>query len=258
MDVMPAAVTPFDADGRVDHAGVARLLAYFRAEGATGVVVAGTMGEGPSLTSFEKRDLIRVAVPLAHGLPVWLGVATPSLEEAVWLAREADKAGAAGVLLMPPFFYREADVAPWLQAFLERSPCDVLLYHFPRFAPAIPLALVDHPRVAGLKDSSGERANLAVFAEAMPGKRLFVGDETLLSEAIELGWSGTISGAANVLCRELAGALSDEGESRKTKLTLLQPRLREIASTPQPQGHKRWLVDQGVLERADVRLPLKA
>ena len=127
---MPAAVTPFDAEGRVDHAGVARLLAYFRAEGATGVVVGGTTGEGPSLTSFEKRDLIRAAVSSAD-LPVWLGVATASLEEAVWLAREAGKAGAAGVLLMPPFFYRELDPAPWVRAFLDRSPVDVLLYNFP-------------------------------------------------------------------------------------------------------------------------------
>ncbi len=260
MDVMPAAVTPFDAQGAVDRAGIARLLAHFRAEGATGVVVGGTTGEGPSLTSFERRELVRTAVPLAHGLPVWLGIATPSLEEAVWLAREAHKAGVAGVLAMPPFFHRDLDPTPWLRAFLDRAPGDVLLYHFPRFAPSlldVAAALADHPRLAGLKDSSGERANLTRFAAALPGKRLFVGDETLLAEAIALGWTGTISGAANVLCRELAGALTDEnGESRGVKLELLLPRLREIRSTPQPMGHKRTLVERGVLERADVRLPL--
>jgi 4-hydroxy-tetrahydrodipicolinate synthase len=257
MDVMPAAVTPFDAEGKVDAPGVARLLAYFRAEGATGVVVGGTTGEGPSLSGFEKRDLIRTAVPLAHGLPVWLGVATPSLEEAVWLAKEAGKAGAAGILLLPPFFHRDAHPAPWLLAVLDRSPVDVLLYNFPRFAPALtPDCLIDHPRLAGLKDSSGEEANLPLFAQALPGKRLFVGDETLIQEAIAAGWSGTISGAANVICRELAGALADEGESRATKLELLLPRLLDIRATPQPMGHKKTLVERGIIDRADVRLPL--
>lgn len=259
MPLLPAAVTPFDAEGRVDGPGVARLLAHFRAEGATGVVVGGTTGEGPSLTSFERRDLIRLATAHASGLPVWLGVATTALEEALWLAREADKAGAAGVLLMPPFFHRALDPTPWLQAFLDRTPLDAILYHFPRFAPSlldVADRLADHPRVAGLKDSSGERDNLELFARALPGKRLFVGDETLLGPALAAGWTGTISGAANSLCRELAGALSDEGESRAAKLELLIPRLREIRATPQPMGHKRTLVERGILERADVRLPL--
>lgn len=256
MRLLPAAVTPFDAENRVDHAGVARLLAHFRAEGATGVVLAGTTGEGPSLTGFEKRDLVRAAVPLAD-LPVWLGVATPSLEEAVWLAREAHRAGAAGVLVMSPFFDRSLDPAPWLRAFLDRSPLDAILDHFPRLAPAVPLAAMDHPRAVGLKDSSGERANLAPFSQALRGKRLFVGDETLLPEALAQGWSGTICGAANVLCRDLAGALSDpDAESQGVKLDLLLPRLREVRATPQPRGHKRALVERGILERADVRLPL--
>ena len=259
MDLLPAAVTPFDAEGRVDALSVVRLLAYLRAEGATGVVVAGTTGEGPSLTGFEKRDLVRAGVAHAGGLPVWLGVATPSLEEALWLAREAAKAGAAGVLLMPPFFHRELDPSPWLRAFLDRSPADTILYHFPRFAPSLVEAaprLADHPRFVGLKDSSGEGANLPLFARVLPGKRLFVGDETLLPEALAQGWSGTISGAANVLCREFAGALNDGDESRSVKLRLLLPRLREVRAAPQPMGHKRTLVARGILDRADVRLPL--
>ena len=256
---MPAAVTPFDAEGGVDSPGVVRLLAYFKAEGATGVVVGGTNGEGPSLTGFERRDLVRLAVAHALGLPVWLGVATTALEEALWLAREAHKAGAAGVLLMPPFFHRALDPTPWLRAFLDRTSADAILYHFPRFAPSLldaAPALVEHPRFVGLKDSSGEAENLTHFARVLPGKRLYVGDETLLGPALAAGWTGTISGAANSLCRELAGVLADEGESRAVKLELLVPQLREVRAAPQPMGHKRTLVERGVLDRADVRLPL--
>lgn len=265
MHLIPAAVTPFEAEGRVDEAGVARLLSWFKAGGATGVVVAGTTGEGPSLSMIEKRDLVRVAVPMSQGLPVWLGVATSSFEDAVWLAKEAGKAGAAGILLMPPTFYRTASTAGlegWFRAVLDRAPVDVLLYNFPRFT-GLPLstelltALADHPRFVGLKDSSGEAGNLEAYAQALPGKRLLVGDETLLGVALAAGWHGTISGAANVLIRELAGAINDAGESRQTKLEMLREELSRVRSIPQPMGHKQRLVELGVLNRADVRLPLQ-
>jgi len=213
MDVIPAAITPFDESGRVDAAGVARLIAYFQSEGATGVLVGGTTGEGPSLTSFEKRDLIRHAVAVSGGLPIYLGIATTALNEALWLSHEAGKAGAAGVLVMPPFFHRDLDPTPWLRAFLERSTADALLYNFPRYSPALSapmlVSLADCDRLIGVKDSSGAAENPPAFAAALPGRRLLVGDETLLGPALAAGWSGTISGAANVLCRDLAAAVKD-------------------------------------------------
>src|SRR5882724_5248993 len=120
----PASVTPFDEKGRIDMAGVARLLAWFRANGCTGVVLAGTNGEGPSLSAVEKRDLIRTAVPLANGLPIVLGVATASLEEAVWSCESARKDGAAAALVMPPAYYREASqegIILWYEELLART-----------------------------------------------------------------------------------------------------------------------------------------
>src|SRR5688572_23691682 len=92
--VYPAAVTPFDEKGRVDMAGMARLLAWFEANGCVGAVLAGTNGEGPSLSATEKRDLIQHAVPLRGKLDLVLGIATPSLDEAIWLTRRAEEAGA--------------------------------------------------------------------------------------------------------------------------------------------------------------------
>src|SRR5690349_2804546 len=93
--VYPASVTPMLSDGQVDMPSVARILAHFKAAGCKGAVLAGTNGEGPSLSAVEKRDLIRIAVPIFPELKVVAGIATPSLDEAIWLASQAHKAGAA-------------------------------------------------------------------------------------------------------------------------------------------------------------------
>jgi 4-hydroxy-tetrahydrodipicolinate synthase len=265
--VYPAAVTPFDERGRIDLTAVARLLAHFRAEGCQGVVVAGTNGEGPSLSAVEKRDLVKAAVPLAEGMPVVAGIATPSLEEAAWLARQAGDAGAAAVLLMPPGFFREATEAgieAWFRAVMDRSPIPVLLYNFPQrtglaLDPDLVRRLADHPKFLGVKDSSGEAANLSAYAQAAPEGRLFVGAETLLADAMAAGWSGTISGAANSIGRWLAAALADwdtEPESARTKLEMIRPALLALRSVPAPAVHKIVLRDRGVLPNAHVRLPL--
>ncbi|MGV3614556.1 MAG: dihydrodipicolinate synthase family protein [Fimbriimonas sp.] len=266
--VYPAAVTPFDERGKVDLAGVARLLAYFRSEGCQGVVVSGSNGEGPSLSAVEKRDLVKAAVPLADGMAVISGVATPSLEEAVWLCRQSGDAGATAALLMAPGFFREASEAgieAWFTAVMDRSPIPVLVYNFPartgvRLEAPLIARLAEHPRFLGLKDSSGERANLSDYAAAAPGKRLFVGDETLLGDAMAAGWSGTISGAANCLSRWFVAALADwesDRESALAKLELVAPALKALRSAPQPMAHKAILRERGVLPSAAVRLPLE-
>lgn len=264
--VLPAAVTPFDERGRVDEAAVIRLLAYFQSQGCAGVVLAGTNGEGPSLSAVEKRDLVKLAVSVSP-LPVVLGVATPSLEEAAWLIRQAADAEAAGVLLMPPFFYRdapEAAIEAWFRTLLDRATVPVLLYNFPQktgiaLSAELVSRLASHERCAGLKDSSGAEANIETYAGAMPQGRLYIGDENLLVTALRHRWCGTISGAANSIPGWLAAICRDAGEVWETaeaKAEWIAPALRAIRGSVQPSGHKCVLVDRGVLSSARVRLPL--
>lgn len=100
-----ALVTPFDASGGIDYPGVARLLAWHEANGMDGVVVAGTNGEGPSLSAIEKRDLLRFAVEHSGALKIILGAGTCSITEAIWLSDQAKKAGAVASLVLPPFYF---------------------------------------------------------------------------------------------------------------------------------------------------------
>lgn len=266
--IYPASVTPFDAKGRVDMVGIAKLLAWFEAAGCAGAVLAGTNGEGPSLSAVEKRDLVRQAMPLRGKLDIILGIATSSLEEAVWLCNQAHRDGAAAALVMPPMYYREADeegLFAWYTELMDRTAIGVLAYNLPQ-RTGIPLTasllhrLAVHERFLGAKDSSGERANLAQYAAAMPGKKLFVGNETLLVDALRSGWAGSISGAANVVPYPLACIVADwfngETESAEAKFALLRPSLEALRGTRQPSVNKALLARIGVLPTNAVRLPL--
>jgi 4-hydroxy-tetrahydrodipicolinate synthase len=263
--VYPAAVTGFDAKGRVDLLANARLHAWFEAAGCAGVVLAGTNGEGPSLSAVEKRDMLRGVVP--GKLQTVLGVATSSSDEAVWLCKRAAEFGATATLVMPPSYFREATedgIARWFLELMDRSPIAVLVYNFPkRTGIAISADLLgrlaEHDRFGGAKDSSGERENLSGYRR-VTDKPLFVGDETLLMEALQEGWTGTISGASNVVPDWISTIVREwhegERESAETKFQLLLPVIRALRSQAQPGLNKALLHRLGVLPDPALRLPL--
>lgn len=261
--VYPAAVTPMDDQGQVDEASVARLLAYFEAAGCRGVVLAGTNGEGPSLSAYEKRDLLRTAERCKGRLDLILGIATPSLDEAKWSCQQAAKNGASAVLVMPPSYFRSATekgVAAWFYRLADESPCPIIAYNFPKMtgftmSAAFVADLAGHERIVGFKDSSGERANIEAYRRAVPeGKNLFVGDETLLLETLQAGWTGTISGAANCVPQWLAKVVADLDEA---KFKILLPVIQAIRAQRQPAANKAVLHALGVIASPSPRLPLE-
>ncbi len=269
--VYPAAVTPMTAQGEVDEPSVARLLAYFEAARCKGVVLAGTNGEGPSLSAYEKRDLLRLANTCKGRLELVLGIATPSLDEASWSCEQAAKNGAVAVLVMPPSYFRTATedgIAEWFTTLADKSPTPILAYNFPKMtgftmSPAFIALLAAHPNIIGFKDSSGEPANLTTYrlhgegaAPAAPrDRRLFVGDETLLLDALTNGWTGTISGAANCIPQWLSQIVKGRDE---TKFATALPVIKAIRAQPQPATNKAVLHALGVISTPHPRLPLKA
>ncbi len=263
-------VTPFDERGRIDEPGVARLMAFFEAAGCQGVVLAGTNGEGPSLSAVEKRDLIMHPEKWAGKLLRILGIATSSLDEAIWSCRRAADGGASAVLVMAPSYFRSASepgISDWFRRVLDASPVPVLVYNFPRMtgftmSAAFLAGLSDHENLLGAKDSSGEAANLFPYRQALGENRnLFIGDEQHLVPALEAGWSGTISGCANILPAWLSRIVSEWDmeewrESAETKFELIKPLITLIRSSPQPGSHKAILERIGVIDSGRLRLPL--
>lgn len=259
--VWPAAVTPFNDRGRIDYVSLARLFAFFEAAGCTGVVLGGTTGEGPSLSAVEKRDLIRESVRLRGSLQVILGSATNSLDEAIWLSKRAVEFGATGLLAAPPSFFRgaSAGLRDWYLALMEGGPSPVVVYHHPAFV-GVSLGLDDwadllaHENCLGVKASSGYDDLLSLLPSLAPGKMLLMGNEADLGAALSLGWSGTISAVANVIPHWLVQVVREHPDPHK--LAFLEPVLAAIRSGVMPGNLKSVLTEWGILERADVRLPL--
>ena len=264
----PASVTPFREDGEIDQPGMARLLAWFESQGCTGVVLAGTNGEGPSLAAVEKRDLLRAMMPVRGKLDLILGIATPSLSEAIWSCKQAAKIGATAALVMPPGYFRSASeegIYGWFMALMDAADLPVLVYNFPQntgisISAELLRRLSKHQRMAGAKDSSGEAANIPAFAAALPGRSLFVGNETLLLDALKAGWSGTISGASNVIPIWLSQVValwhSGDREQAELKFKLILKTIETFRKSPQPGTNKALLARLGILDSPRLRLPL--
>lgn len=263
-----ALVTPFQDDGSVSLPGLARLFAFQESSGASGIVLGGTNGEGASLSAIERRDMLKEAAGFRGGLKLILGIVTSSIHEAVWLSRQGAKLGADALLLSPPPFWRRAGqegLALWLREVMDQAGCPCILYHNPPAnGTGLPLehlpALLGHPGCAGVKNSDVDEEGLAWWRSLVPQHQvLWAGDERMLGRALDAGWTGSISGAANLLPQWLSAIISEwPSESARTKLTLVTPALNAIRRLPQPESHKAALAALRLLDNPSPRLPLMA
>ena len=180
------------------------------------------------------------------------------------LARHAAGTGCAALLLLPPFYFKEVPEEGLLRAFTEvldrvdEAP-PVLLYHFPRLSQVpIPLAVYQRlaARVAGIKDSSGDRESLRAFVEAAPALSVFPGTEAFLLEGLRLGAAGVITAGANVNARAIR-AVFDAGEDADALQAAVTEYRMALQRRPMIPGVKRILAERtGDRRWRNVRPPL--
>lgn len=262
----PPAATPFRSDMSVD---LPALVAHGRAlldEGASGLAPLGTTSEANSLTLDERsrvlEALIEGGIPAAQLMP---GTGACAVGDAVTLSRQAVQAGCAGVLLLPPFFYKgvpDDGLFDYVRRVIDGVADDrlqVYLYHIPQMAGAgWSLDLIGQLRdaypgtVVGLKDSTGNWENTKSIIEAFPGFAVFPANEAHLSDAIPLGAAGCISATANVnaggisrlisalRAGEDAGALQAEATRQRLAVTAgpLIPGIKALLA--QRYGQPSW------------------
>lgn len=215
MNVTPilscALSTPFSSDARIDTARLAEHTKWCLDEGCDSITLFGTTGEGAAVGVAERERAIRAL--LAAGIaPARLisGVTACALDDAVAQARVAIEAGLHGLLVTPPFYFRDANddgLFAWYGAFLSALPNarNVYLYHIPSMTGvALSSALIGRlkavfPRVAGVKDSSGDWGNTETLLKAHGDLQILVGDERHVARAVRNGGAGTICGLANLL-----------------------------------------------------------
>jgi 4-hydroxy-tetrahydrodipicolinate synthase len=211
--VLSPVVTPFTAELRPDAARLVRHCRWLLANDV-GLAVFGTNSEGNSLTVTEKLALldalVEAGIPAARMMP---GTGTCALPDTVELTRRAVAHGCGGVLMLPPFYYKDVSDDGLFASFAEviervgDARLRVYLYHIPQVSRVpLGLALIDrllqrYPgTVAGIKDSSGDWSNTQAMLERFQprGFDVFSGSETFLLPTLRAGGAGCISATANV------------------------------------------------------------
>lgn len=206
--VFPPVTSPFDRRGEMNERRFRENLCRYTGVGLAGVVIAGSTGEAPHLTPRERLRLVELARRIVR--PPELVIAGTGLEsarETLALSREAAARGADALLVLPPHYYRPRMDAPTLTAYFrflaDRLPRPLLLYNIPQFtgirmAPQTIAALARHPRIVGLKESSGDLAYVRAILRRVPRTfRVVVGAGLIFLDALRAGAAGGVLGQAN-------------------------------------------------------------
>ena len=128
--VIPAVTTKFNADGSLDHAEMERCFGLQMDAGCDGIIVCGSLGEGPMLSQDERIEVIQRAQAVAKGKPVLLTVSEAGTREACALAAKAAKAGASGLMVVPsPIYHTDpAETVETLRAVAAAGDLPVMIY----------------------------------------------------------------------------------------------------------------------------------
>ena len=198
--VLTAMVTPFDGEGRLDLDAARRLARWLASRNTDGLVVAATTGEAPVLSDEEKRDLVR-AVSEAVTIPVIAGTGTNDTARTVMLTREARSLGAAGVILVSPYYSRppQAGIEAHFRAAAAATDLPVMLYDVPlrtgrRIARDVLLRLfTEVPNIVAFKDATGDPpAAAALIAQAGEHFDLYSGDDAFTLPLAAVGAVGIV------------------------------------------------------------------
>ena len=210
--VMTAMVTPFDERGDLDLDGAAKLAAWLVEQGNEGLVVAGTTGESPTLSHDEQIALIR-AVSSAVSVPVLAGAGSNDTRAAIELTERATEVGAAGVLLVTPYYNRpsQAGLVTHFTAVAHATELPVVLYDIPvRTGRKIDTATLVElaqsvPNIVGLKDAAGDPAETASLLTQVPESfEVYSGDDALTLPLLAIGAAGVIGVATHWCAREMS------------------------------------------------------
>jgi 4-hydroxy-tetrahydrodipicolinate synthase len=272
--IWSASLTPLRPDLSIDLPTLIEHSRWHLARGCHGIALFGTTGEGTSFSVGERKVALEAVI--AAGIPaaaLMAGSGCAALSDTIELTAHAVKQGCAGVLTLPPFFFKnlgDDGIYRCFSEIVERVGDErlrIFLYNIPqlsavRFTPAVIERLRKaYPSViAGLKDSSGDWNSTKEYLDAFPGWGLFTGWDPHLRDVVRLGGAGTISGMPNINAAGLRALydnrLKPEGAALEATATTL---IKTVDAAPPTAGlravlahytgKESWLLRRPPLER---------
>src|ERR671938_537192 len=211
--VLTAMVTPLADDGTIDLAGAQELAASLVDRGAhDGLVIAGTTGESPTVTDAEQRAVLEAVIDaVGDRAAVVAGVGTNDTAHTIEKARDAERLGAAGLLVVTPYYNKppQAGLLRHFTAVADATDLPVMLYDIPPRS-VVPIEvdtlarLAEHPRIVAVKDAQGDLGAVA-WALARPDLAYYSGEDMLNLPLLAVGAVGVVSVVGHIVGARAGG-----------------------------------------------------
>ena len=268
--LLTAMVTPFDQHGEIDVNAVKNLVNYLIANGTNGLVVAGTTGESPTLSTEEKVELFKLVVEVAAGrVPVIAGTGSYNTRESIALTRKAEETGVDGIMLVVPYYNKPSQEGLYqhFKTIAESTSLPIMLYNIPgrtavnmSVETIVRLSQIDN--IVAVKEASGQLDAMAEIINRTPEDfLLFSGDDALTIPVLSIGGAGVISVASHIIGNEMQEMInqfrSGDIQGAAAAHRRLLPIMKGLFAAPNPTPVKAALNMMGV-PVGGVRLPLVA
>ncbi len=269
-----ALVTPFAADGSLDETALRRLVSRQALAGIDGLVPCGTTGEAPTMSSAERERVIATTVEIAARrssaapITVLAGTGTNDTAATIRATRRAAELGADAALVVAPYYNRpdQRMLAAHFTTVADEGGLPVVVYNVPSRTGSnveadTVLRLAEHPRIAAVKEASGNLEQIATIIRDRPeGFAVMAGDDAWTLAVLAMGGDGVISVASNEIPAEMAAlcAAALEGDWNRARrlhdrwLPLFRANFRGAAN---PVPVKSALAMMGLIED-QLRMPL--
>ena len=228
-----AIVTPMTAEG-VDYEQFGRLIDWQIDNGIDAIVVAGTTGEGSTLTDAEHKEVIRYCVQRVGGrVPVIAGTGSNDIAYAIALTKYACEVGADAMLLVTPYYNKatQKGLIASFTAIADASTKPCILYNVPsrtgcNLLPATVTELAKHPNIVGIKEASGNISQIAQVAHLCGDSiDIYSGNDDQIVPVMSLGGKGVISVLSNLMPAETSRICHDYLEGNTAAATAMQLQL---------------------------------
>lgn len=266
--VLTAMATPFDESGAVDFEQAASLAKHLVANGSDGIVVAGTTGESPTLSDEEKIRLVRAVKDAVAGRAlVVAGTGTNDTRHSVHLTKDAQRAGADGILLVNPYYNRPSQDGLYahFRTIAESTPLPCMLYNIPgrtgvNTAPETIARLAEMPNITAVKEATGNLDQASEIRRLTKDDfQIYSGDDSLTLPMLAVGGAGVVSVASHLAGREIREMVQayQQGDVRRAVQLHIRlfPLFRVLFITTNPVPLKAALNMSGI-KVGKPRLPL--
>ncbi len=233
--VLTAMVTPFDGAGEVDYAGARQLALALVDSGSDGLVLAGTTGESPTLSTDEKLRLFaEIRDAIGSRATIVAGTCNYNTAESIELSRLAAREGVDGILGTVPYYNKppQAGLYAHFKAIAAAVDLPMIVYNVPsrtvtNMLPETTLRLSEIDNIVGVKEASGNLDAVAkIIDESRPDFKVWSGDDIATLPILALGGYGIISVAAHLVGRQIQDMIAHHLEGRPAQAAALHRRLR--------------------------------